>query len=521
MTSIEVALKLKNSPLLFANLLWPHVRFFKQQIELINSVRDNDETFVVAGNQLGKDFTAAFICLWYFITRSPVRIVTTSVADRHLIVLWGEIGRFIHTAKRDTVFGPLLHNEGGPLIFNHHDIRKVVLGQKCQISYLIGQVSEKGEKMSGHHALYNLVVGDESSGIDDLVYNRTSEWAKKKLFFGNPHECQNFFRKACDPKIPGSGNIPAPDGSRYYRKIIQIKAVDSPNVRLGLAEQKWGKTPSTKELIPGVMSWDEYLKRRTLLDPVRQCVGLDAEWYQGAEILLFPPEWLNRAEQLARDRRQQGKTKWMGVDPAEGGDKTCWAIVDSYGLIKLLSLKTPDTSFITGQTIALMKEYNIAAENVAFDRGGGGKEHADRLRYQGHNVRTVAFGESLVLDIRRVSHSVEVRKDNREERYEYKNRRAQMYGDLSEQMDPDNPLSPDGFTIPAEYTELRRQLSIFPKLYDDEGRRIIPPKQNPKDPDDPDTLVKMIGHSPDEADSLVLAVHARLHKPRQVVLRGI
>lgn len=43
-----------DDPLKFAALLWPSVTFYKQQREIIYSIRDCDETHVVAGNQLGQ-----------------------------------------------------------------------------------------------------------------------------------------------------------------------------------------------------------------------------------------------------------------------------------------------------------------------------------------------------------------------------------------------------------------------------------------------------------------------------------
>ena len=86
---------------------------------------------------------------------------------------------------------------------------------------------------------------------------------------------------------------------RYYRKIIKIRAEDSPNVRLALEQQRLGIIPTNEILVPGVLTWTECCKRRATWDAIRQCIGLDAEFYEGAELLLFPPEWLNRAEQLA------------------------------------------------------------------------------------------------------------------------------------------------------------------------------------------------------------------------------
>lgn len=290
--------------------------------------------------------------------------------------------------------------------------------------------------------------------------------------------------------------------TRYYRKVIKIRAEDSPNVRYALAQQAQGIAPTNEIVLPGVLAWDEYQKRRETWDSIRQCIGLDAEFYEGAELLLYPPEWLNRAERIAAELPQR-KAQTIGVDPAEGGDSTAMAAVDEQGLIELVSKKTPNTAVITGEVLAFMQRHQVAAENVLFDRGGGGKQHADRLRQQGYPVRTVAFGESLVPEIRRGLSPVAQRKEQREEHYAYKNRRAQMYGLLSERLDPTN----SGFGLPAKYGELRRQLAPIPRQYDSEGRLTLPPKSKRDKNDKRQTLTDLIGCSPDEADALVLAVY--------------
>ena len=170
------------------NALWPHVTFYDRQWEIVDSVERNDETYVPAGNMLGKDFVTGFICVAEFLRHRIARIVTTSVKDDHLRVLWGEINRFINTSRL-----PLRTEDGGPLIVNHRDVTKVVNGARCSISYLRGMVSAKGEGLAGHHAPYTLGVGDEASGLDDEVYKQFQGWAKRMLFIGNPNPCANFF----------------------------------------------------------------------------------------------------------------------------------------------------------------------------------------------------------------------------------------------------------------------------------------------------------------------------------------
>jgi hypothetical protein len=183
----------KLDPIAVQRLWWPSVRWYDKQIEIIYSVEECPETVVVAGNKLGKDYVTGFICLCLFlrcvITDQTCRIVTTSVAEHHLTVLWGEIGRFLTTAAQ-----PLLAKDGGPLVVNHMEIRrKDEMSSKNPLSYLVGRVSAKGEGLAGHHAEVTLGVGDEASGLSNEVRDMMQGWAKSLLWIGNPNPCLSFF----------------------------------------------------------------------------------------------------------------------------------------------------------------------------------------------------------------------------------------------------------------------------------------------------------------------------------------
>lgn len=474
-------------PIKYLRWLWPDVAFYAKQQEIIYSVRDNPETIVPAGHQLGKDFVAGAIALGAFLAPQvfldaanpsrEVRVVTTSVKDDHLRVLFGEIGRFIDSAKY-----PLRVERGGPLLARHREIRKVTDGMADKISYLVGTVSETGEGLSGHHAAHTLLICDEASGCHNMVYDRGVTWAKRLLVIGNPYPAGNFFEAAVKEG-------PRCVNGKLQRNIIRVQAADSPNVR------------ERRHLIPGVLTHEQYQERLATWDAIRVCVGLHAEFYSGPENLMFPPEVLNRCEEIAEDcrgRRRFGKS--IGIDPGEGGDKTAWVVIDECGILEVLSLRTPDTSVIQGQTLALMRKWRVPAVKVCFDRGGGGYEHACQLRADGYGVQTVSFGGAVSPEPRRGSGQLpyQERVEQREERYAYKDKRAELYGNLKVVLER-------GFGIPREYAELRRQLAPIPLKYDGAGRMLLLPKTNPNDPDDPRTLVKLIGHSPDEADAFALS----------------
>jgi hypothetical protein len=206
-------------PLKFGKVLWPKVDFYKEQKEIIYSVLNNDITVVPAGNMLGKDFVSAFIVLWFFLTRQPCRILTTSADFAQLrAVLWGEMRRFIQDSKY-----PLEADQGGPLIVNDLHIRRAIplvndrgaaTGYRIDpLSYIIGRVTAKGEGALGHHIAdigdgipRTLFLADEASGVEDIAFERADTWARRILMIGNCFPCTNRFYKYVK-----AGDIPARD----------------------------------------------------------------------------------------------------------------------------------------------------------------------------------------------------------------------------------------------------------------------------------------------------------------------
>lgn len=496
--------KLLKDPLAFKDMCWPGMQFYDRQVEIIKSVESNFITVVPAGNKLGKDFIAGFISLWFFCSRQPARVITSSVDGSQLEgVLWGEIRRFLRSSAI-----PL------PVKENHLHLRHMMPdGSLHPLSEMLGRVVSKGESLLGRHLAHGagmeprvLAVIDEASGFDDENFSSVLTWAHRILIIGNPFPCENFFKRYVQ-----AGDVVADEGSPYKHsvKVIQIPADHSPNVRLAMTEEAQGRVATREILIPGCMDIDDYRFRRKTFDPILASAGLDAEFYEGKEVRLYPLDALTRSRDLGqallsmRKRRARG----LGVDAAEGGDSSVWTVVDDYGILHQLSLKTKDTNEIPKITLGLMREYHLRADQVAFDRGGGGKQHADRMRAKGYDVRTIGFGESATDPNKArkttlIRETVDKRVKAEEGRYVYKNRRVEMYDVLARRMESDK-----GFGIPPKYTELLRQMKPMPKKYDGEGRQYLPPKDKPNDTYKGDTIKQILGCSPDELDSLVLAVY--------------
>lgn len=527
MTDMEAVEALKHDPMKFKELCWPDVRFYEKQRQIVYSFRDNDETIVPAGNKLGKDFVAAFLVVWFFMTRHPCRIVTTSAKDQHLAVLWGEIMNFINTSRI-----PLNAKAGGPLVCTHQNIKKLINGRLCDLSYVKGMVTgpHNTESLQGHHIAQQndgiprtAMFVDESSASPEEADTMTKSWRNRFFGFGNTWACDNWFRHAIegapDRRDPGGDIVDPLDPKRYERRVIHITAMDSPNVILGLKEREMGRAPSYRMVIPGVKSMKEYDKERRRLSESEACVILDAKFWKGKDAMLYPAEWLLRARKIAAELEGTfRRAKGMGVDPAEGGDKSAWTIVDEFGVIYQESRKTPRTTDVVKVTLELMSRFQVPPDRVYFDNGGGGKQHADVLRDQGFTVKSLGFGTPPMLEVRYARYSVKTRKDMVEIKYAYRNRRAQMYHLLRQLIDPD--LNPDGFGIPDKYWECHRQLGPIPLWHDEEGRIYLPPKHKDSGQKSPTkdgtTLEKLLGCSPDEADSLVLAVYGMLEQDNKV-----
>jgi len=467
---------------------------------------------------------AGWEVFYFFLTRHPCRIVTTSAKEDHLRVLWGEIGGFISSCDFVLDF-----RKGGPLVVNHQELRKWTKKDGlCPKSYCKGLVASLDSiaAMGGHHIASTdgvprtLFVIDEASSVRDEYLDIATPWADRVLVLGNTWPCDNFWRRAVEE---GDRRV---DG-RPFRRIFHLTAEDSPNVRLARAQVESGVEPTGEVLIPGVKTWERLREEQETRGEDHEWISVahKAEFYKGPQSKLFPQHWLDRAETLPQNdlsARQRRRARAIGIDPGEGSADTALCAVDELGIIALESIKTPDTSVIPGLTIAFGKRWGAESENWIFDRGGGGKQHADALRKAGHQVRTVAFGEGIVADVRRGTAKVPylTRLEIREDRNVYLNRRAEMYGEASMLLDPS--LNPKGYGIPrAEskrdpFRELRRQLLAMPKCWDGEGRLWLPPK-NKKDPDSrTKTLVEILGCSPDEADAFVLAIHGMLHRPIKV-----
>lgn len=500
-------------PLKFTKLAWPDMVLYNKQEEILESVRDNWATYVHAANKMGKSRIAAVTALWFFLTRFPARVITTSSSESQLKdILWQEIG-------------DLLDNCQIPLSLkrNYLDIREINprTGDIFPKHYIIGRVANRVESFQGHHLDFSdvarvLFILEEGSGVDDAIMEAAESQAHRILIIGNPLETKGFFFKGCE-----KGDKPSDTGiAKLDRKVIHIDGVDSPNVKIGLRMKEKGIPGKPPRVIPGVLQWHEYLYRLNNWDKHRRETRLHGNFWQDGNLFLFPMNCLEAAQDVWSYVPNRRGPFSMGLDIAQGGrDLTVWAIIDRFGVHDIIKLDTSDTMDIVGRTLRLMEEYDIPGKRVCVDAGAGGKMIADRIKEQGRYVKLVWFGSSA------------------EDSKSYLNARAEMYALLGDFMtverwnckktgfgwefpfvEKDYKTGEEKelheqascFAIPPDDDKLREELAVIPKIYDSEGKMRLPPKDKKSKNSNEETIKEMLnGRSPDTADALALAAYAR------------
>ncbi len=482
-------------PLRFIKLCWPWMMLTQEQNQVLLSVKDHPETFVHAANKMGKTRIAALITLWFFVSRSPVRVLLSSSSEKQLTsVLWRELEMLIHTSALPF-----------PLRINQLKIQKTLGGGSSKPQdFIQGHVTNAVEHFQGHHLPDDipsvLVVFDEASGIGDEYYEAADSWAHRKLVIGNPLSTDNFFYRLCK-----AGDTPDPAGeANLLRKVIHIDARNSPNVIAGVGWCAAGRQGPPPTVISGLLTYADFLRHKQEWDEVQLTTRLYGLFYLGEDAFLFPVDRLDRLmdpKLWSKLKQTERRAEAMGVDVAAGGrDNTCWTLVDHLGLIKQIVLDTSNTMEIPGRTIQLMRDYQLDASQVAMDAGGGGKQIADRLHEQGHYVLPVAFGEGP------------------SDKQAYKNRRGELYGVLREWLNPDREGGP--FALPPNAHALRQELAVLPLQHDSEGRLQLPPKNHDSSGSGKKTIRQLLGRSPDRADSLALAVWVLKLIQGQVAYQG-
>lgn len=174
----------------------------------------------------------------------------------------------------------------------------------------------------------------------------------------------------------------------------------------------------------------------------------------------------------------------MGIDVARfGGDRTVFTVLQDGNIVLVEDYAETTTNEVVTRAITLMEQYNISPDWVGVDAVGIGAGVVDNLRANGYYIQEIQGGAK----------PVELQS---EEAFKPHNLRAQMYWELKRDMDAGNLGSIAHPTLKHELSIIRYEISS------DKTVKIL----------GKDALKKLLGKSPDFADSLCYANWVKTHR---------
>jgi hypothetical protein len=532
--SLGELVRFDDDPTGFVHHLWNPTTLPNYQQEILDSVRDNKHTFVYSGHKMGKSLVAAIATLWFFLTRSPATVLLISAKEQQLEqVMWAELLRLLQKSSQRL-----------PVVINRLRLRAVdAEGEFLPRHEVLGCAANEPESLQGHNLPPGtdgepsvLVVCEEASAIPDRFIEALLPQSHRLLAIGNPLRVEGWFYEGCKKgteAYPQSvGQVFQPDGicrtssqagkpdlqahEPLLRWVRHIDPEESPNLIKSRELDRAGIKCEYPLTVPGLLSRQEFDEWEATWDEPRKRVRLYGKLPSEDEQKLFPPAWLDLAQQLGKKLGKQiaRDEQWradephaLGIDVAfGGGDLTAWVVLGRFGVRYVYARSTPNTEVISGETIDLIRRYSIRSWAVAFDSGGGGKQIADMLRARDE----MEFGE--IVD---VSFGAKPRSQGK-----YCNRRTELYGELRTVLEPTEkrrellllpakkwPRDVPCLALPPDDAKLREDLAVLPYEWDSEGLLRLPPKDHRSWSSQREKSVRdrLHGRSPDRGDALALA----------------
>lgn len=186
----ELWLRFRSDPCLFVGHFWGHIRLARYQAQILESVRDNTETWVHSANEMGKSLCAALTTLWWFATRKSKVITISPSQDQLESILWAEIDALLRSAH--------VGNRKFSFEFERTHLKLRLPGETeaedGEEKYTVrGKVVKQGESLQGSHLpLLDdgtptvLFVVEEASGVPDEFFSAIETQRHRSLIIGNP-----------------------------------------------------------------------------------------------------------------------------------------------------------------------------------------------------------------------------------------------------------------------------------------------------------------------------------------------
>lgn len=328
------------------------------QKEALEYVASGDRLTVRSGHGVGKSAFDAWVIIWFISTRTPCKVLVTAPSMPQLRdVLWMEIKHWI-----DQMPGPLRSQY--QIHSSEQDLRVALVGSQ---SFAAGRTARKEspESMQGFHSPNLLVVGDEASGIEDIVFEviqgALSSPNSKCVLTSNPTKRSGYF----------------------YETHVTLTEIWK-SMRVGCQEST--------------------LMSPTYIEEVATSFGIESNAYRirvmgefptDDDDALFPQSLLESA--VIRDiPKDEGYEPVWGLDVARFGDDLSALCKRQHNRL-MEPIKTWKGRDTMEMAAIIWNEYESSAQKpseIIVDAVGLGAGVYDRLREMGMPARAVNVGES-------------------------------------------------------------------------------------------------------------------------------
>lgn len=185
---VEWIRRYQGDPVLFAREVLG-VELDDWQAEMVRAVASGERRVSVrSGHGVGKSTGVAIVCIWYLLTRYPVKIVITAPTSAQLFdALFAEIKRWVNQLP-----------ENVQAILNVKADR-IEIAAAPETGFISARTSraESPEALQGIHADHVLLIADEASGVPEAVFEAASGSMSGDeactILLGNPTRSSGFF----------------------------------------------------------------------------------------------------------------------------------------------------------------------------------------------------------------------------------------------------------------------------------------------------------------------------------------
>lgn len=467
-----------------------------------------DRLAIAATHAVGKTWITARIVLFFLQMYPGSKVITTAPTGRQVKkLLWGELRTAFKKAIRP-LSGRLLQTE---LII---DDEWFAMGFSPQKDAGGDGREQKGSAFQGFHADYILIVFDEATGVSPDMWKMvegllTSGKVVKFVAIGNPtSRSSHFFQCFQDAE---------------WCKIY-LSCFDSPNMiengftdMAKLKEELYElKQLNDEERLERI---SQYKKPVTYLLSAQWVVGRALKWGVDHPLFMskclgkFPLEddnvliQLGEVEEAQRREREAipGMDRAVGVDVARfGEDSTVFTEIVGEKMTRKKTLGKKNNVEVVNELIPwLLEKYADFPTTIAVDGTGVGGGVIDVLRERQHDgiipsyweILEVHFGASVENEADK--EAMEETKDlAKKYQKRFANLKAKMFNQLAEDIRHNLELLDENIYL--------EQLPTIKFKFDSKGRMQIESKDEYK--------ARTGMSSPDDADSLALANHARHEK---------